>query len=129
MLLSHLEHLHDWVLHIMIPALRAHLDLNTVLISLGPVQLHTKPFSFAIPTYCPELVALHALLRAEYPLDLESIVPACDLVEIIACQSDSTGIKIVRLEPRNAIFFFQVENFIAQARDSHCLRQLFNVGI
>ena len=84
MLLPHLEHLHNGVLHIMVPVLRAHLDINTVLISFSPVQLHAEPFASAIPTDRPELVALHALLRAEYPLDLVSVLPACDLVEIIA---------------------------------------------
>ena len=84
MLLPHLEHLHNWVLHVMVPALRAHLDFNAVLISFSPVQLHAKVFSFTIPTDCPKLVALHALLRAEYPLDHESIFPAMDLIEIIA---------------------------------------------
>ena len=84
MLLTHVEHLHDWVLHVMVPALRAHLDFNAVLISFSPVQLHAKVFSFTIPTDCPKLVALHTLLRAEYPLDLVSVLPACDLVEIIA---------------------------------------------
>ena len=129
MLLPHLEYLHNWVRHFMVPALRAHSDINPVLISFSPVQLHAEPSAFAIPADRPELVALHALLRAEYPLDLVSVIPACNLVEIIAGQSDCPGIEIVRLEPRNSILFFQVENFIAQAHDPHCLGQLFNVGI
>ena len=128
MLLPHLEHLHNWVLHMMVPALRADADFNTVLISFGPVYLHAKVFSFTIPTDCPKLVALHTLLRAEYPLDLESIFPACDLVEIIVYQSDCIGIMIVRLEPRNLIRS-QEENLIPHARDPHCLGQLLNVGI
>ena len=113
----------------MIPVLRAMLTFKTVLVALRPEHLHAESFTLAIPADSPELVALHALLRAKHPLHLVPRLPACDLIEILAGQSDRLGIILVGLEPRNTVLFLQVKDLIAHARDPHCLRKLFYVAI